>query len=113
MEFDQKIFCENLVRMRKEKGYSKYEMSIQADIHYTYYLDIENGKFIPNFRRLISIANALNTDIAHLLGQKKYSKTDSLKNEIFSKLIKINDENFLLSLFNILIYIRLWSDTDL
>ena len=28
-------------------------------------------------------------------------------------LIKINDENFLLSLFNILIYIRLWSDTDL
>lgn len=98
--------------MRKEKGYNKYEMSIQADIHYTYYLSIENGRLIPNFKGLISIVNALNTDISHLLSEKSYSKTEILKTDILSKLTKVTNEDFLIRLLNILIAVKLWSDTD-
>ncbi|GFI62519.1 hypothetical protein IMSAG049_01703 [Clostridiales bacterium] len=112
LEFDKKVFCENLTKMRKEKGYNKYEMSIQANIHYTYYLSIENGKMIPNFKGLISIANALNTDIAHLLGKKKYSKKEIIKKDVLSNLTKVENDDFLLRLLNVLISIRLWSETD-
>lgn len=112
MEFDSKVFCKNLERLRKEKGYNKYEMSIQADIHYTYYLAIENGKMTPNFRRLISIANALDTDISHLISKKNYSKVDSIKKEILLKLSKVQNEELLEKLFDILTYIKIWSDTN-
>lgn len=112
MNFDQATFCENLTAMRKAKGYNKYEMSIQSDIHYTYYLDIENGKRLPNFRGLISIANALDTDIAHLTGEKKYSKSEAIKKNILSILLTVKDEEILKRLFNILISIRIWNDED-
>ena len=112
MSFDYKKFCENLSKLRKEKGYSKYEISIQADIPYTYYLAIENGQQLPNFKRVISIANALNTDIAHLIGEKQYSKLDKIKKDILSELIKIENDKLLYNLFNILVYIRVWSDVN-
>lgn len=112
MEFNSEVFCKNLRNLREAKGYNKYEMSIQADIHYTYYLDIENGNLTPNFRGLISIANALNTDIAHLFGEKQYSEIDDIKNEITLKLRKVSDDDFLLKLYNILISIRLWSEDN-
>ena len=108
MEFDNKIFCENLERLRKEKGYNKYEMSIQADIHYTYYLAIESGKMLPNFKRLISIANALDTDISHLISKKNSSKVDSRKKDISLNLAKVQNEEFLEKLSDILTYIRIW-----
>ena len=108
MEFDNKIFCENLERLRKEKGYNKYEMSIQADIHYTYYLAIESGKMLPNFKRLISIANALDRDISHLISKKNYSKVDSIKKDILLNLAKVQNEEFLEKLSDILTYIRIW-----
>lgn len=112
VDFDQKTFCRNLTELRKAKGYNKYEMSIQSDIHYTYYLDIENGNRLPNFRGLVSIANALNTDIAHLTGTKEFSKTDTIKKDILSKLQKVKDDEFLERLLNVLISIRIWNDDN-
>lgn len=112
MEFDHATFCKNLKELRERKGYNKYEMSIQADIHYSYYLAIENGKMVPNFRGLISIANALNTDISHLLGRKPLHKKDIVKKEILSKLLKVQNNELLDSLYSILISIRLWSEGE-
>ena len=86
-------------------------MSIQADIHYSYYLAIENGKMVPNFKRLISIANALDTDISHLLGHKPLSKEDIVKKEILSKLLKADDK-LLDSLYDILISIMFWNEGE-
>ncbi len=112
MKFDHIAFCKNLREFRERKGYNKYEMSIQADIHYSYYLAIESGKAIPNFRGLISIANALNTDISHLLGKKPLHKKDIIKKEILSKLQNVKNDELLDSLYSILISIRLWSDGE-
>ncbi len=112
MQFDYPAFCKNLAELRKRKGYNKYEMSIQADIHYSYYLAIENGKMVPNFKGLISIANALNTDISHLLGKKPLHKKDIVKKEILSKLLKADNDALLNSLYSILVSIRLWSEGE-
>lgn len=112
MNFCKEIFCSNLTKLREAKGYNKYEMSIQANIHYTYYLDIENGKMIPNFKGLVSIANALDTDIAHLLNEQSDSNTEILKREILSKLSKVKECALLNQLYKIAITIKLWKDVN-
>ena len=112
MNFNREIFCSNLTRLREAKGYNKYEMSIQSNIHYSYYLDIENGKQIPNFKGLISIANALDTDIAHLLNEQEEPDTETLKREILSKLSKVKDAVLQDQLHRIAIAIKLWKDVN-
>ena len=58
MVFDYDVFCENLKLLRETAGYSKFQMSIQANVHYQYYCNIENGNRIPSFKIVIAIANA-------------------------------------------------------
>lgn len=110
--FDNELFCSNLTKLRQLKGYNKYEMSIQADIQYQYYCEIENGNATPNFRAVISIANALDTDISHILGKKHISNEDSLRSDIMTAIKKISDKNILKKFYSIIILVKTWNDVN-
>lgn len=103
MTFDYEIFCRRLKTLRKMAGYNKYQMSIQSNIHYQYYCNIENGNRVPNFKIIISIANALKVDLAYLLDTDddeknilidKIEKTLTLASKDSSLLEKLNDVLF-------------------
>jgi len=104
--FDYEIFCKNIKELRELKSMNKYEMSIQADIQYQYYCDIENGKSIPNFRAVISIANALNTNITKLISNNYSNSNDYIKSDIISMLQTISDKNILQKYLNIIIFLK-------
>lgn len=97
MNFDQEIFCTNVKYLRELKGYNKYEMSIQANIIYQYYCDLENGKKVPNFKSVIYIANALSVDIGTLLGNRKIDTendaTRVIKLCILAKIKTLTDDD--------------------
>lgn len=95
MKFDYNNFCRKLKELRKIRGLNKFQMSIQSNIHYGYYCNIENGKSIPNFKALVSIANALKVDLSTLLDCKESIEDTSLKINILSNLKSMNNEYLL------------------
>lgn len=112
MEFDNKLFCKNVTRLRKLKGYSKYELSIQADIYYQYYCDIENGRVTPNFKGVISIANALDTNITDLISDVPISKNKSIKANIISLIKSINDYDLINKIYKYILMIKVWKGSN-
>lgn len=88
------ILKENLKKLREFKGYSRYDLSIASDIHYQYYCAIESGLKIPNFKAIISLANALDTDISSLFRATIMPEEIQLKlkNKIIHKLNCMSDK---------------------
>ena len=60
--------------LRKNKGYSQLDLSLEADINKNYISDIENGRRNPTLLVLNKIANALGGTLSYLLqGIKDFS----------------------------------------
>lgn len=97
MTFDYKEFCKNLKLLRKANGYNKLQMSIQTDLQYQYYCNIENGNRIPNFRIVIAIANALNVSISELLNCTEAKENSLLEISILAKLRAVSGDREMLS----------------
>ena len=95
--FDYELFCKKLTYLRQAKEYNKYQMSIQANIHYEYYCDIENGKSIPNFKSVIYIANALHVNLKELLTETEDYNTEinnpSLINKCYEILLLVKSQD--------------------
>ncbi|GFI61501.1 hypothetical protein IMSAG049_00660 [Clostridiales bacterium] len=107
MTFDYDIFCKNLKTLRELAGYSKFQMSIRANIHYQYYCNIENGNRIPSFKIVIAIANALNVSIFQLLNYPASGEYSFVELSILSKLKAVSNNTELLSnLYEVLIAIK-------
>lgn len=108
MEFNDKEFCSRLTALRIARNLSKYEASIQADIHYPYYCLIENGNKTPNFKAVISIANALKTDLSALINDENLngSVEDITRFKILSKLDTLNDTDLLKKFLQFAIMLR-------
>lgn len=107
MVFDYDVFCENLKLLRETAGYSKFQMSIQANVHYQYYCNIENGNRIPSFKIVIAIANALKISVSQLLNYRLIKDSTALEISVLSKLKSISNNPELLSkLYAVLIAIK-------
>ena len=107
MVFDYDVFCKNLKLLREAAGYSKFQMSIQANVHYQYYCNIENGHRIPSFKIVISIANALKISVFQLLNNRLIKDSSALEISVLSKLRSVSDNPELLSrLYAVLIAIK-------
>ncbi len=104
--FDYKLFCKKLTILRKAKGYNKYQMSIQANIQYQYYCDIENERSIPNFKAVISIANALHVNLKELLTETENYNTDITKLNIISNIKKVDNISLINKCYEILLLIK-------
>lgn len=53
---------ENLVRLRKERGYSQDDMSKLVPVSRSHYSQIETGDKSPSFRLAVRIKRTLDTD---------------------------------------------------
>jgi len=58
---------QNIMRLHKFQGLSKYELAKRAGIARSYLDDIESGKSDPSVGRLLKIAQALGVKPARLL----------------------------------------------
>lgn len=96
MTFDYDTFCKRVKDLRKINGMNKFQMSIQSNIQYQYYCDIENGKNAPNFKNVIFIANALKTDLGTLLKENDNSLMNTLKSDTISSLKQIQNDEILM-----------------
>ncbi len=107
MIFDYDSFCRNLKTLRELAGYNKFQMSIQTNLHYQYYCNIENGNRIPSFKNVIAIANALKISITQLLNYEILKDDSLLEQSILTKLRSISDDiESLKKLYEILIVIK-------
>ena len=104
--FDYELFRRKLTSLREARGYNKYQMSIQANIHYQYYCDIESGRSIPNFKSVISITNALHINLSELLSEIEDYNTDIAKLNIISNIKKIDDISLINKCYEILLLIK-------
>ena len=62
-----KIIGRNIVRLRKEKGLTQEDLCGIAQIDRSYLSEIENGKMNVTIKSLVTIANALDTDLKTLI----------------------------------------------
>ena len=107
MMFNYDSFRKNLKTLREIAGYNKFQMSIQTNLHYQYYCNIENGNRIPSFKNVIAIANALKISVTQLLNYELFKDDLLLEQSIITKLRSISDDIELLKkLYEILIVIK-------
>lgn len=104
--FDYELFCKKLTYLRQAKEYNKYQMSIQANIYYQYYCNIESGRAIPNFKAVISIANALHVNLSELLSERINDDVDIIKLNIISNIKEIDNLSLINKCYDILLLIK-------
>lgn len=61
---------ERIKQLRKEKNLTLRELAEKADISISFLSDIENGRSNPSLERLKAIAEALDTTVSYLLGER-------------------------------------------
>ena len=56
------LFVANLIRLRKEAGFSQHDMGQQTGLTHNFINDLENMKKNPSFRTLDLLSKALNVE---------------------------------------------------
>lgn len=112
MSFDNELFCRNLKSFREKQGLTEFELSIQSNINYSTYCSVENGKRIPNFKMIISIANALKMDITSLISENNKVENYELIVSTMSNIRPITDKMILNGLYEILLLLKTRRDSE-
>ena len=92
--FDYELFRKKLTALRKAKGYNKY------------HCNIESGRAIPNFKAVISIANALHVNLSELLSERINDDVDIIKLNIISNIKEIDNLSLINKCYDILLLIK-------
>lgn len=61
----------NIIRLRKERGWSQEELADRAGLHRTYISGVERGVRNPTISIVEKIARAMDVDVPHLLSGVK------------------------------------------
>ena len=65
------MYLKNLVKLRKQKGWSQEKLAVESGISYNTIIKIErNGIENPKIETVIKLANALRVSIDELIGRK-------------------------------------------
>lgn len=68
------MHLKNLVKIRKQKGWSQEKLAVESEISYNTIIKIERGGIKnPKIETVIKLAGALGVSIDELVGQKKVS----------------------------------------
>ena len=66
------MFLKNLVKLRKQKGWSQEKLAVESDISYNTIIKIERGGIKnPKIETVIKLAKALSVSIDDLAGINK------------------------------------------
>ena len=65
------MYLKNLVKLRKQKGWSQEKLAVEAGVSYNTIIKIERGRIEnPKIETVIKLANALNVSLDNLTGRK-------------------------------------------
>lgn len=79
-----KTLGQNLLKMRKNKNYTREELAEKSNLSANYIYGLENGTYLPGCLALIDLSNALDTTPSQLLD--KY--IDNRKNNFIENISK-------------------------
>ena len=66
------MFLKNLVKIRKQKGWSQEKLAVESEISYNTIIKIERGGIKnPKIETVIKLAEALNVSIDKLVGRRR------------------------------------------
>ncbi len=86
------MLCDNLKTLRKSKGLSQEEMAIKLSVVRQTVSKWENGLSVPDSEMLLKIADALDTEVSVLLGEKVVIEEESEIKAIAAKLELLNEQ---------------------
>ncbi len=94
----------NLLKFRKEKGFTREELAERSNLSPNYIYGLENGTYLPGCIALIDLSNALDITTAQLLDKYLLNKENSFIEKISNNINKLSDRDLKL-IFNIIDFI--------
>jgi len=65
------VYLQNLVKLRKQKGWSQERLATESGISYNTLIKLERGGILnPKIETVIKLADALNVSLDELVGRK-------------------------------------------
>jgi len=65
------VYLQNLVKLRKQKGWSQERLATESGISYNTLIKLERGGIVnPKIETVIKLADALNVSLDELVGRK-------------------------------------------
>lgn len=69
-------FAENLIKMRKQRGWTQMDVSIKSGINPKTLSSYENGRTEPSLGEVRKLCDIFDCSISQLTGTKEHEKTD-------------------------------------
>ena len=83
----------NLLKIRKEKGFTREELAEKSNLSANYIYGLENGTYLPGFIALIDLSNALNITTSQLLDKYLDNNRNNLIDKISQEISKLSDRD--------------------
>lgn len=93
-----KILGNNILKLRKQKGYTREELAEKSNLSANYIYGLETGTYLPGCLALIDLANALDITVTQLLDQFMDNKKNTLLEKISQNINKLSDRDLSLVL---------------
>lgn len=88
-----KTFGKNLLKYRKQRGYTREELAEKSNLSANYIYGLENGNYLPGFLALIDICNALDITTAQLLDKYLYNKRNAYMEKMSQNIDKLSERD--------------------
>lgn len=83
----------NLLKARKEKGYTREELAEKSHLSANYIYGLENGTYLPGCLALIDLSNALDITPAQLLDKYIDNKKNSFIEHISQNIENLSERD--------------------
>ena len=83
-------FAENLIKMRKSRGWTQIDLSVKAGINPKTLSSYENGRTEPNLGEVVKLCKVFDCSIAYLTDTKEREPGDISMEDIMFKLATLD-----------------------
>ena len=87
------ILGANILKLRKQKGYTREELAEKSNLSANYIYGLETGTYLPGCLALIDLSNALDTTSTQLLDKFMNNKRNIFLEKISQNIDKISDRD--------------------
>lgn len=88
-----KILGTNILKLRKQKGYTREELAEKSNLSANYIYGLETGIYLPGCLALIDLSNALDTTSTQLLDTFINNKKNTFLEKISQNIDKLSDRD--------------------
>lgn len=83
----------NLLKFRKEKGYTREELAEKSNLSANYIYGLENDTYLPGCIALIDLSNALDINVSQLLDKYLLNNRNDVIEQISMEINKLSDRD--------------------